>query len=383
MNELSPQVLPETPHQLALLNLCYHTFATVADLRQGLPIALAAILQLLDCDHIELHSSHLPAPMALAHGRAEVEAHLWQADAPENANVNRGKMRLQTSSPNCCWQPLALGGQQHGVLVLQRTNEFDNATIALMQNLSSQLSGYLVAAHSRQALQDAFLEKHRYVSTVTHELKVPLTAIKGYADLILGGMAGEISETQRQFLQTIRNNVNRMSGLISDLADISRIETGRLRIDLTEVNIGYCIQQAIHDVQGQINTRHQTLAQFLPEYIPTFVSDYSRLIQIFTNLLTNANKYTPDNGQIALRLLVEEKAFIVEVQDNGIGISQEDQIGLFSAFFRSEAREVRAQQGWGLGLNVTKRLVEVLGGKIGVQSELGKGSTFRVTLPRE
>jgi signal transduction histidine kinase len=378
----TPASADSPPERFALLDLCYHTLSSVSNVQQGLPIALAALQQYLGCEQIELHCNELPAPIALSHTSLDVENLHWGTYQPEYAVVSKGQIYLQNDSPAQAWIPLLFAGSQHGVLYLQRETHFTTADLDTARTICLAISGYVRASYAQSHLQEAFQEKHRYVSTVTHELKVPLTAIKGYADLVLTGMAGDISDVQKQFLSTIRSNVNRMAGLISDLADISRIETGRLRIDLTEVNLNYCVQQALRDMEPQFTARGQKVSLSLPETMPTIISDYSRVTQILTNLLSNANKYSADNGQVHLGVQVEAAHILISVQDNGIGISAEDQLSLFTPFFRSESREVRSQQGWGLGLHVTKRLVDVLGGQIHVQSQLGSGTTFIVILPR-
>ncbi|HUN24008.1 MAG TPA: HAMP domain-containing sensor histidine kinase [Anaerolineales bacterium] len=378
----TPSSVDSPPERFALLDLCYHTLSSVSNVQQGLPIALAALQQYLECEQIELHCNELSTPIALAHAPLDAENLHWGTYQPEYATVSKGQTYLRNGSPAQVWIPLLFAGSQHGVLYLQRDSNFTPADLDTARTICLAISGYVQASHAQNHLQEAFQEKHRYVSTVTHELKVPLTAIKGYTDLVLTGMAGDISDVQKQFLSTIRSNVNRMSGLISDLADISRIETGRLRIDLTEVNLNYCVQQALRDMEPQFTARKQQVLLSLPETMPTIISDYSRVIQILTNLLSNANKYSADNGQVNLRVQVEPAHILISVQDNGIGISAEDQLSLFTPFFRSESREVRSQQGWGLGLHVTKRLVDVLGGQIHVQSQLGSGTTFTIILPR-
>jgi signal transduction histidine kinase len=172
-----------------------------------------------------------------------------------------------------------------------------------------------------------------------------------------------------------------MSVLVSDLSDISHIEAGRLKLSLTQLRLRDHVEDTLNSLRPKIEENHQSLEVDLPNDLPIIHADPNRLVQVLNNLLSNANKYTPPEGKIILRARQEDGFVRVEVSDNGFGISPEDQANLFTQFFRSEDPNVREQQGWGLGLSVTRRLVEIMGGEIGVQSELHKGSTFWFTIP--
>jgi signal transduction histidine kinase len=225
--------------------------------------------------------------------------------------------------------------------------------------------------------------KSQFVSIVSHELKIPMTSIRGYADLLRQGLVGPVNEKQLEFLRTIMSNVDRMSALVSDLADISRIETGRLRIEPASVQTGGAIREVIAQIKPQFDARKQSVEAEIPEDLPKLHTDPQRLSQILTNLLSNANKYSPEGGKIQIRAAREGLAVKVTVQDHGIGMTEAEQSRLFTQFFRGESSAVRDQPGWGLGLHVTKRLVEVMGGSIGVESRPGEGSTFWFTQPAE
>jgi signal transduction histidine kinase len=145
--------------------------------------------------------------------------------------------------------------------------------------------------------------------------------------------------------------------------------------------VEHSIAETIHSLRHRLDEKHQSISTELPSSLPPAYADPSRLIQVLTNLISNAWKYTPEGGKVQMRVSTEQKMLKIEVIDNGIGISTEDQAKIFTQFFRSEDAAVREQTGWGLGLNVTKRLVELMGGEIGMRSRLGQGSTFWFTLP--
>jgi Amt family ammonium transporter len=239
-----------------------------------------------------------------------------------------------------------------------------------------------IFADSAAIAIEGVLSKTEFVSTVTHELRLPMTSIKGYSDLIRGGMAGPVSEMQQQLLDTVRGNVDWMNALISDLSDIAKIETGRLKMEMEVLDPADCVAEALTALRPHFEARSQTLdARLLPDGLLRVRADRKRLTQMMTYLLTNANRYTADNGQIAVSLEPGDSAVRFVVADNGVGIRPEDQARLFAQFFRSEDQVVRDHKGWGLALHLVKRLAETFGGEVGAQSEYGKGSTFWFSLP--
>ena len=185
------------------------------------------------------------------------------------------------------------------------------------------------------------------------------------------------------FVEVIRNNVGRMKALVSDLADISRIESGRLKVEPREIPVASVINDALTSLRPLIDGRNQTLTMTLADDLPLVWADHSRLHQILVNLVSNANKYTPDGGSISVQASTEGDRVRIDVSDNGIGMTAEELEQLFEQFFRSEKQIVRDQQGWGLGLHVTRLLINALGGRIDVTSTEDAGSTFSIWLPTQ
>lgn len=223
--------------------------------------------------------------------------------------------------------------------------------------------------------------KSEFVSVVSHELKLPMTSIKGYSDLMLSGATGPLNENQNKFLNTIRNNVNRMATLVSDLADISRIESGNLRIEPREVPVWDVIDEVVTLTRTEVIQKNQTVTVDIPHELPKAWCDRNRLAQILTNLVSNANKYTPEGGAIVVHATRNGDLIQIRVEDNGLGMMPEDQQKLFSKFFRSDDEKIREAPGTGLGLSITKNLIELQGGKIWFESEYRQGTSFYFTVP--
>jgi PAS domain S-box-containing protein len=222
--------------------------------------------------------------------------------------------------------------------------------------------------------------KSDFVSIVSHELRTPLTAIKGYLDLLLLGAAGPITQQQQNFLEIAKGNAGRLHGLVSDLLDLSRIESGRAELDLQVVVLPQIVEQVVDTLRYEFEVRDLALTIDVPPDLPELFGDPVRITQILTNLLSNAYKYT-SAGSVTLRVRQIQGALQVDVADTGLGISGSDQEKLFTRFFRARDTMVRQQAGTGLGLNITQSLIELHGGDIWVESEPGKGSTFSFTLP--
>jgi PAS domain S-box-containing protein len=223
--------------------------------------------------------------------------------------------------------------------------------------------------------------KSEFVSTVSHELRTPMTAIKGYTDLLHAGAAGPITPEQQRFLSTIKNNTDRLTALINDLLDISRMETGRVRFEPQPVQIGEVIAEVVNALAGQAEEKHLSLTYEVAAGLPDVMGDRDRLNQVLTNLVGNSIRYTPESGKIEVRAYSVERAVRVDVQDTGIGIAPEDMGHIFDRFYRAAHPLVQETRGTGLGLSIVKMFVEMHGGRIWVESTPDRGSTFTFILP--
>jgi signal transduction histidine kinase len=226
--------------------------------------------------------------------------------------------------------------------------------------------------------------KSEFVSTVSHEMRTPMTAIKGYADLMLMGASGTLSPMQTRYLGIIRNNANRMTSLVNDLLDISRIESGKTELELQPVNVAQLIGQVVtshlHDRMKQEN-KQLNVTTNVPDELPPIEADPARLTQMLANLIDNAYHYTPQEGAIEISARAHSGRIVINIKDTGIGIAEEEKPKIFERFYRSEVDMVQRTPGTGLGLAIVRSLVDMHSGTIDVKSELGKGSVFTLTLP--
>lgn len=227
--------------------------------------------------------------------------------------------------------------------------------------------------------------KSEFVSTVSHELRTPMTSVKGFAELLLMGAAGELSESQSHYLEVIRDNADRMSDLVNDLLDISRIESGRTALDVQAIDFEKLIEEvATGHLNGLMEREKKplTVNVDVARSLPLVDGDPDRLTQVLINLLDNAFHYTPAGGQVAVSARPVAQGVEIVVSDSGIGINESNIDKIFDRFYRSEEAVVQQIPGTGLGLAIVKSLVEMHGGQISVESTPGEGSAFTVYLPQ-
>jgi signal transduction histidine kinase len=285
--------------------------------------------------------------------------------------------------------PLMRGEDIVGTLVVRRRTpgEFAKNTVDIIKTFAAQSALAIQNARlfheiedkSRQ-LEEASQHKSQFLANMSHELRTPLNAILGYTELMADGAYGEPSEKMFGVLKRLEANGKHLLGLINDVLDLSKIEAGQLELELSD----YCIQ----DIAQTVRSTLEPLAAdkklgFKVEVAPQLPSghgDGRRLTQVLINLVGNAIKFT-DAGEVAIKAEANNGSFHVSVRDTGPGISSADQARLFQEFQQADNAITRKKGGTGLGLAISKRIIEMHGGKIWVESQVGQGSTFAFTLP--
>lgn len=221
--------------------------------------------------------------------------------------------------------------------------------------------------------------KSLFIASMSHELRTPLNSIIGFTGIILMGMAGELTEEQRKQLTMVKNNAHQLLALINDVIDVSKIEAGSVELLIEEFDLITLVQELKDSFTLATDDKGLEMTLTMPDTL-IIKSDERRTKQIITNLVSNAVKFT-DNGKIALKVVKEDRMAEVSVEDTGIGIKEEDMDRLFLAFSRIHVDGVLIREGTGLGLYLSKKIANFLGGELTAKSEFGRGSTFTFTVP--
>jgi signal transduction histidine kinase len=232
-------------------------------------------------------------------------------------------------------------------------------------------------AYQNEQLLELDTLKDEFVSSVSHELRTPLTSISGYVELML---EEEQDEQKRSYLGIVDRNADRLLRLVADLLFSARLQGGRLELERTEVDVHRLVLHAVESARPRAEAAGVELT-VAADSVPPVSGEAVRLAQLLDNLISNAVKFTPAGGRVSVHLSARDGLVRFEVSDTGIGISEQEREQLFERFFRSQSALERQIQGTGLGLYISKAIVEAHGGRIGVQSEDGEGTTFFVELP--
>lgn len=232
------------------------------------------------------------------------------------------------------------------------------------------------------ALEQASALKSQFLANMSHEFRTPLNAILGYTHMLLHGVTGTITEQQRKSLSRIDSNSRHLLALINDILDITRIEAGRMPLNVTTFALPDLVDEVMAELEPIIRRSSLTVHRRIRGKLPNLRSDRSKVKQIVLNLLSNALKFTPAGKvTIAARLNARDRMLAIAVSDTGVGIAVEDQVKVFEDFRQLDSSPTRGYGGTGLGLSICRRLAQMLGGSIDLSSEAGKGSTFTLTLP--
>lgn len=225
--------------------------------------------------------------------------------------------------------------------------------------------------------------KSNFLSVVSHELKTPLHSIKGFVDIILMGKTGEITDTQQDFLNTVRAQTDHLQSLIQDLLEFSRLESGQVKLRLEAVSIAEVAVRVLDNLNPQAGEKGVRLLVEVPLDFPLIEADRMRITQVITNLAHNAIKFTPNGGTVSVGAVDLEERVRVSVSDTGIGIPPGEREKVFDRFYQVDSTTTRPYRGTGLGLTICKHIVEYHRGRIWVEGEEGEGSTFFFTLPKK
>jgi signal transduction histidine kinase len=224
--------------------------------------------------------------------------------------------------------------------------------------------------------------KSDFVSSVSHELRIPLTSIKGYASILMAGKLGEVSPAQKERLEKIDKHSNSLAHLVNNLLDIARIESGKVQMVIKEMAIKEVIDPVMDIIMPQAKEKNISIKINIKTKSDKIMADQSQLERVFLNLIGNAVKFTPEKGKITVSCQDIEDAIEFNIEDTGIGIPLKDKEKVFEEFFRADNALDQKVKGTGLGLSLAKKIVEAHKGKIWVESELGKGTKFSFTLPK-
>jgi len=289
-------------------------------------------------------------------------------------------MALKESSDLAFLIPLIAEEKEVGILCLSQKatrQNFSSNDIFLIQGIVSVAA---IALHGAMLIHDVSV-RDTFVSVASHELRTPLTSIVGYADLLL--RRDPADATRKRWLKNILDNSHRLSTIVDDLLNVSRIQSGRINIKLEGVNLSGLIEEVL-SLSRENTNKHEFVVDIEPG-LPDVWVDRDKFSQVVGNLLSNAIKYSPNGGRITLSARNEpaEHLIIMSVADEGLGIGLEDKGSLFTTFHRIQRPETQGIRGSGLGLYIAKELTEAMRGKIWFESELNKGSTFFVAMPTQ
>ena len=307
-----------------------------------------------------------------------------EASDPHIAELARAGWRSMLAVP-LLWEQEIIGA-----LVVRRrvTGAFPARAAELLETLASQSA---VAIHNARVFRElqqksrelevASRHKSEFLASMSHELRTPLNAVIGFSDVLLERMFGELNDRQDEYLRDIRDSGRHLLELINEILDLSKVEAGRMELDLVPVSIPHVLEHGVAMVRERASQRNISLALDIDPELGSVLVDELKLKQVVLNLLTNAVKFSEDGGSIDVAARLTDGDVHVTVRDTGIGIADAEQERVFEAFQRGGRGARTSAEGTGLGLTLSKRIVELHGGRMWMESRLGVGSTFGFAIP--
>jgi signal transduction histidine kinase len=285
--------------------------------------------------------------------------------------------------------PMSEGDVVRGIVLLRRTpGEFGERVVNLMKALANQSKVAIANAHLFREIEEkgrqleiANRHKSEFLANMSHELRTPLNAIIGFSEVLLQKMFGEINDKQEEYLQDVLSSGRHLLSLINDILDLSKVEAGRMELELTRFDLPTALQDALILIRERAARHGVALGLDVDARVGPLVGDERKIKQVLLNLLSNAVKFTPEGGRIELRAVPTDHAVEISVTDTGIGIAPENQEIIFEEFRQAGGDYAHKREGTGLGLTLARKFVELHGGHIWVKSQPGQGSTFTFSLP--
>ena len=307
-------------------------------------------------------------------------------DVPERSRIaGRGN-----SIGAAVFAPMMWEGRGIGAIFVGRdtTGPFSDKNVALLKTFADQAAIAIQNARLFREIQDksrqleiANKHKSEFLANMSHELRTPLNAVIGFSEVLLERLFGELNEKQDDYLKDIHSSGKHLLSLINDILDLSKVEAGRMELEPSTFDVTAALSNAITLVRERAQRHGILLGQQVQPDLTDITADERKFKQILVNLLSNAVKFTPDGGRIDVNARREGGSLVVSVHDTGIGIAEADQDAVFEEFRQVGRAYTNKQEGTGLGLSLTRRFVELHGGRIWVESELGMGSTFTFSIP--
>jgi signal transduction histidine kinase/HAMP domain-containing protein len=286
--------------------------------------------------------------------------------------------------------PMGGEGVARGIVLVRRSaGSFDERVVTLIKALANQSSVAIANAHLFREVQDkgrqleiANRHKSEFLANMSHELRTPLNAIIGFSEVLLKRMFGPLNEKQEDYLQDVLSSGRHLLSLINDILDLSKVEAGRMELELGRFDLPQALQDTLILVRERATRHGIALDLHVDPELGAFVGDERKIKQVLLNLVSNAVKFTPEGGSVEVRAAPTDGVVEISVSDTGIGIAAEDHEAIFEEFRQVGSDYAHKREGTGLGLTLARKFVELHGGRIWVKSQPGHGSTFTFSLPR-